>query len=165
MGNMHKEIISRKRMMALGIIFMAVVTSLYVSQLMMNLNVYGSSKGRIADIFVLAVMALVVPHQVSKCRTRYKYSIIADQFIIHKLKGQHDKVVENIKLNSIEHIEKGHALTAHVLRNKKYICSLIDRDVYCCSYREGNRTRKFYFQPSNELAQKLNRLKEKRLAS
>ncbi len=99
----------------------------------------------------------------SKCTVKYKYSIVADQFIIHKIKGDEVKILEDIKLKDIEFIGKYRNCKGdiHISSSKKYICSTSFGKKFCCVYKLGDKFKKFYFEPSDSLMSKITLLKQK----
>lgn len=165
MGNMHKETICRRKLVSLIKLFTLIVTVLFCTEVIEGLTFYGLYIGGTLIVLTTALITLVLILEVIKCRVRYTYSLIADQFIIHKIKGNDDKVVENIKVKDIECIEKQKNISISAVNNKKYICSSLNFNLYYCVYRQGNKLRKFYFEPSDNLIEKLKFHKNKRLAS
>lgn len=165
MGNMHKETICRRKLASLIKLFTLIVIVLFFTEVIEGLTFYGLYIGSSLILLTTALVALVLVLEVIRCRVRYTYSLIADQFIIHKINGNGDKVVENIKVRDIEYIKKQKIINITTINNKKYICSLLNFNPYCCVYRQGNKLKKFYFEPSNNLIEKLKFHKNKRLAS
>lgn len=160
MGNMHKETICRRKLASLIKLFTLILIVLFFTEVIEGLYI-----GSMLIVLTGALVTLVLVLEVTKCRVRYTYSLIADQFIIHRIKGNDDKVVENIKVKDIEYIEKQKTINITTINNKKYICSLLNFNPYCCVYRQGDKLKKFYFEPSNNLIEKLKFNRNKRLAS
>jgi hypothetical protein len=52
-----------------------------------------------------------------------------------------------------------------VTSSKKYVCSIFNFNPYCCIYRDGDKLKRFYFEPSNNFIEKIKLNREKRLAS
>lgn len=167
MGNMHKEIIARKKAHGFFVIFIFLIFTLFLVQAIQKVELYGINIGYIISILLEALVIVGIIFEFIKCKVKYKYFIVADQFIIHKIKGAEDKVVENIKIRNIEFIGrlKEYKTNSNFECTRKYTCSLFKRDLYCCVYKEGNKLKRFYFEPSISLLQKINSLKQKRLAS
>lgn len=160
MGNMHKETICRRKLASLIKLFTLIVIVLFFIKIIEGLYI-----GSTLAVFTGGLVTLVLVLEIIKCRVRYTYSLIADQFIIHRIKGNDDKVVENIKVKDIEYIEKQKTINITTINNKKYICSLLNFNPYCCAYRQGDKLKKFYFEPSSNLIEKLKFNRNKRLAS
>ena len=167
MGNMYKETVARRRVPVLLFMLILLVGILFLVGFLKNIRFYGYKLDEILNIFLLCIVVLVSFLEIFKCKIKYSYFIIADQFIIHKIKGNYNRVVENIKLKDIIYFDKcaGLKTKINISNSKKYTCSLLNRETYCCVYKDGNSTKKFYFEPSNNLIAKIKYLSSKRLAS
>ncbi|EJO5346128.1 hypothetical protein NRP93_000162 [Clostridium botulinum] len=167
MGNMYKETVARRRVPVLFFMLILLVGILFLLELVKNIKFYGYKLDEILSAFLLSIVILVSFWEVFKCKVKYSYFIIADQFIIHKIKGNYDKVVENIKLKDIIYFGKCAGIKSKINISKcnKYTCSLLNRDAYCCIYKDGNKTKKFYFEPSSNLIAKIKYFSNKRLVS
>ncbi|EPY2272137.1 hypothetical protein ACXAUS_000944 [Clostridium sporogenes] len=167
MGNMYKETVARRTVPVLFFMLILLVGILFLVEFLKNIKLSSYKLDEMLNIFLLCIAILVSFFEVFKCKIKYSYFIIADQFIIHKIKGNYDKVVENIKLKDIIYFGKCAGLRSkiNISKSKKYTCSLLNRDTYCCVYKDGNNTKKFYFEPSNNLIAKIKYLSSKRLAS
>lgn len=169
MGNMYKETVTRRRATILFFMLILLVGALFLTEVVKNIKLNNYSLNDVTSISLISLIILASFIQLVKCKVRYTYFIIADQFIIHKINGSSDKVVENIKLSDIEYFGKIGKVKSKFIMNrlKNYTCSIVNVDVYCCIYREGTKIKKFYFEPSRNLITKLSHLynKNKRLAS
>ncbi|WP_251861657.1 hypothetical protein [Clostridium sp. Marseille-Q2269] len=167
MGNMYKETVTRRTVPVLFFMLVLLVGILFLVELVKNIKFYDYRADEVLNISLLCIVILVIFLEVFKCKIKYSYFIIADQFIIHKIKGNYDKVVENIKLKDIIYFGKctGIKSAINISNSKKYTCSLLNRYTYYCVYKHGNKTKKFYFEPSNNLISKIKYLSSKRLAS
>lgn len=167
MGNMYKETVTRKRVPVLFFMLILLVSILFLMEFSKNIKFYDYNINEILNIFFFFIVILISLLELFKCKVKYSYFIIADQFIIHRIKGNYDKVVENIKLNDIVYFGKCSGLKSkiNINKSKKYTCSILNRDTYCCVYKNGKKTQRFYFEPSTHLIRKLNYLSNKRLAS
>lgn len=167
MGNMYKETITRRKLPSMVKLFTILVIALFLGEIIKGFTINGQEVGEIAIIFCATLVIMTLIFEVFRCRVKYTYSIIADQFIIHKIKGTEDKVVENIKLRNIEYIGKNDMpkFKESIISSKKYICSILNLSPYCCVYKDGDRLKKFYFEPSSNLIEKIKINREKRLAS
>jgi len=116
-------------------------------------------------MFFNTIMIGLCYMEFSKCKIKYKYSIVVDQFIIHRIKGGEVTILEDIKLKDIEFIGKysDYSSDNHISSSKKYICSSFTGSKFCCVYKLGNKFKKFYFEPSVPLINKINLLKSKPL--
>lgn len=164
---MYKETIFRRKTSSVVMILLTSVMLLYIVQGLDNFIIYGFKIKSFSGILLTLIVLLVTFGEIGKCKVRYTYSIIANQFIIHKIKGSSDKVVENIKIGDIRYIGKNSNCNFNKEVNfvSKHTCSLFNRDLYCCIYEDKGKIRKFDFESSEKLIIKINRLREKRLVS
>lgn len=102
-------------------------------------------------IFLLAGYAVV-----AKSREVYRYSIIADDLIIHRISGDKNHLVRRVKLSEIKSLHysrsKGNLLGA-VKRN--YSKNLVKLGC-CCEYQDEGSAKAFYFSPSQSMLNKIN---------
>lgn len=159
---MHKEIVERKKFPVVVLLFITLVTFICLSDLLSKINIGSINIEIFVTMFFNILMIALCYVQFSKCKVKYKYLIIADQFIIHKIKGQEITIVEDIKLKDIEFIGKYSNCNAdiHISSSKKYICSTFAGGKFCCVYKVGGKFKKFYFEPSEGLMSKIRLLKE-----
>ncbi|KAJ49940.1 hypothetical protein BD780_003922 [Clostridium tetanomorphum] len=166
MGNMYKETIKRRKLPSLLKLFIILVSVLFFIEIIEGLTVSGQNVRIIAMIFCTTLVILTLIFEIFRCRVRYTYSIIADQFIIHKIKGSEDKVVENIKLRNIQYIGQKSIpkFKEDIISSKKYVCSILNFSPYCCIYRDGSNLKRFYFEPSNNLIEKIKFHRNKKIS-
>ncbi|MBU5227567.1 hypothetical protein KQI36_13080 [Clostridium senegalense] len=160
MGTMYKETIYRKKLPALLFLFLLMIIFILLSDFINNKI---ESVRVFCNIFFLGLMAICCGLEFYKCNTRYKYSIIADQLIIHKVVGDLQVLVADIKIKDIENITKikGNKLFC-LLSGNKYTCCLLGlKNRYCCSYKFNGKINKFYFEPSKKLINRINIIREK----
>ena len=167
MGNMYKETITRRKLPSIVKLFTILVIALFFAEIIKDITINGQGIGRIAVLLCTTLVMAALVFEVFRFRVKYTYSIIADQFIIHRIKGSEDKVVEDIKLRNIQYIGKNDMpnFKESVTSSKKYVCSIFNFSPYCCIYRDGDKLKRFYFEPSNNFIEKIKLNREKRLAS
>ncbi|WP_027633522.1 hypothetical protein [Clostridium hydrogeniformans] len=167
MNTMYKEIVEiRKTPRIIGVLVLMCLMIMF-SNLIENIKVFNFKIGFITDPLIILITVLFMAFEFLRCKVRYKYSIIADQLIIHKLKDRHQAIEENIKLKDIVFVGKAKELKKklNISSSRYYICSLTRFNEYCCIYKDGNSYRKFYFQPSSNLIVKLTNIVNKKVAS
>jgi hypothetical protein len=157
MGTMHKEVVVKRRLPVILMLSILVVLMTYAAEFMEDLRVGPHTLGRTSTIFLAVVMLGIIFHQYIQCKIRYKYSIIADELIVHRIKGSTVKVVEAVKIEDIYFIGKKNDLKENIRirKSKKYMCSVFNSEQFCCVYKAGDKFRKFYFEPSNQLINKV----------
>lgn len=162
---MHKEIVQRKKIPVVILLFIILITFICLSDILSKISIGNINIKIFVTMFFNVLMITLCYIEFSKCKVKYKYSIVADQFIIHKIKGEEITIVEDIKLKNIEFIGKHGNCDAdiHISSSKKYICSAFIGSRFCCVYKVGDKFKKFYFEPSDGLMNKIRLLKEKPL--
>lgn len=157
MGTMYKEIVARRRTPVVIGIFIGLAIMIVISNFIEQIHVANYNIGFITNPILLMITAIIICIEVFKCKVSYRYSIIADQLIIHKMKDKEQNVVENVKLKNIIFIGKVKELknNLEISTSKKYTCSVMSMNNYCCVYKDGNQYRKFYFQPSGRMISKI----------
>ena len=164
MGTMHKEVVKKRRDVAIVISIICMSLAISLSNFFGNIKFESFNAETITDPIFLVLTLVIFFREYRKCKTSYKYSIVANQLMIHKVKANKQSTLENIKLNNIVYLGKDYSKEAKDFKTsscKKYVCSLLDTTGhYCCIYKNGDGYNKFYFKPSKTLVDKL----EKNLA-
>ena len=159
---MYKEIVERKKVPVMVLLFITLITFICLSDLLSKISIGSINIEIFVTMFFNVLMIALCYIEFSKCKVKYKYSIVADQFIIHKIRGEEVTIVEDIKLKNIEFV--GKHCNCHteipISSSKKYICSTFIRSKFCCVYKVDDKFRKFYFEPSDGLMSKIILLKK-----
>ena len=160
---MYKEMVQRKKFPAVVSLFITLIIFICLSDLLPKVSIGSINVKTFVTLFFNTIMIALCYVEFSKCKVKYKYLIVADQFIIHKIKGQEVTIREDIKLKDIEYIGKdsNYSSEIHISGSKKYVCSTFIGSKLCCVYKAGNKFKKFYFEPSDGLMKKIRLLKEK----
>ena len=160
---MYKEIVERKKVQAMVLLFIMLITFICLSDILPNMNIGTINSKTIATMFFSILMIAFSYIEFSKCKVKYKYSIVADEFIIHRIKGNEVKILEDIKLKNIDFVGRFENFKEdiHISSSKNYICSTFIRSKFCCVYRVEGKYEKFYFEPSEGLMNKIKLLKGK----
>lgn len=162
MGTMYKEIICRKKLPAMLLIFCVMLIFILLSDFINN-SISGINV--ICNMFFLALTIICCIVEVYKCGIRYKYSIIADQLIIHKLVGKAQVLVEDIRIVDIHNIgiSDKQNKSIKIFNTRKYICSVLGlTNKYCCVYKNNGKYYRFYFEPSKEMVERINSIRQKK---
>lgn len=162
---MHKEIVQRKKIPVVILLFVILVAFICLSDLLSKISIGNIDIEIFVTLFFNTLMIVLCYIEFSKCKVKYKYSIVADQFIIHKIRGEEVTIVEDIKLKNIEFIGRYNNCNSdiQISGSKKYICSSFFPSKFCCIYKVEDKFKKFYFEPSDGLMNKIRLLKEKPL--
>ncbi|SHI02301.1 hypothetical protein [Clostridium grantii] len=160
---MHKEVVVRSKMTSLVTMIFICEFLIIISDIAENINVFGHRIAGYSKIMAIIFLSIIVYKEIIKCKLRYKYSIIADQFIVYRLSNEKQEILENIKVSSIQSIDKiwYRKLSIHQFMAKKYTSLIVTPSMYCCTYRINDKNEIFYFQPSENLVLKLNDLRNR----
>lgn len=162
---MYKEMVQRKKFPVVILLFITLITLICLSDILPKLSVGTINIKTLVTMFFNTLMIALCYIEFSKCKIKYKYSIVADQFIIHKIKGDETTILEDIKLKNIKYIGKycNYNPDIHIASGKKYMCSTFFASKFCCVYKVEDKMKKFYFEPSEGFIKKIRILKEKSL--
>lgn len=157
MKTMYKEEIMRKRLPVILEMFTLLTLMIFIADLVEEIRIANHSIGIVTDPILVVFMGVMLISGIVRCRERYRYSIIADQLIVHKIVRGEQIVVENIKLKDIKYLGRASQLKEklNVKHTKRHGCSLFTFRTFCCIYKEGNKINKFYFEPSESFVRKI----------
>ena len=157
--------VQRKKFPAIILLFITLIAFICLSDVLPKVSIGRINIKTFVTMFFNTLMIALCYMEFSKCKVKYKYSIVADQFIIHKIKGEVVTILEDIKLKDIEFIGKysNCNVSMHISSSKRYICSTFVGSKLCCVYKVGDKFKKFYFEPSDGLMNKIRLLKQKPL--
>ncbi len=163
MGTMYKEIVARRRAPVVVGIFIVMALMIAVSNIMEQIQIADYKIGFITNPLIFIATFSIIGFEVFRCKVSYRYSIIADQLIIHRLKDKEQNVEENIKLKDIVFLGKVKDMKEQfdIAKTRRYVCSALCLDNYCCIYKDGDKYRRFYFQPSSNLINRMKKVMEK----
>ncbi|MGL4656025.1 MAG: hypothetical protein ACRCWM_09110 [Sarcina sp.] len=161
MGIMQREVRNHKTSVAIiqSVVFMSFM--IFISGIVGQVKLEDTRLESVTDpiFIVITIVAIILLFKNSS--TSYKYSVVADQFIIHKVTDKNQNILENIKVGNIlyignneNEIKKFKACTC-----KKYTCSMVSSERYCCIYESNGATKKFYFEASSNFVEKVKNLK------
>lgn len=161
MGIMQREVRNHKISVAIvqSIVFMSFM--IFVSGIVGQVKLENTRLESITDpIFIVATIVAII-FLFKNSNTSYKYSVIADQLIVHKVTDKSQNILENIKVGDILYIGKNEAEIKKfkACNCKKYTCSMFSSEKYCCVYKSNGKTKKFYFEASNNFVEKVEKLK------
>lgn len=106
---------------------------------------------------VLTMIFLLAGYRVFlRSKDVYRYSIIADDLLIHRINGNRNLLVAKVKLAQIHSLEcpdKKSELLKYL--NKNY-SEGFTKGAYCCKYLLDGEKKAFIFNPSKGMVNKLN---------
>ncbi|GKU27725.1 hypothetical protein [Clostridium folliculivorans] len=157
MGTMHKEVIERKKASTIVVSIIVLCLMIVLSNYNQAVVIYNQQVSIFINIFIIVLTIAFGILQVVRCRTYYKYSIVADKLIIHKVKSTGQITLENIKITDIVYLGKiiSSPKKYPISSTRLYVCNILGLKTYCCIYKDTHKYKKFYFQPSGDLINKL----------
>lgn len=157
MKTMYKEEIMRKRLPVVLEMFALLTVIIFIADFIEEIRVANRSIGTVTNPLLVVFMGTMIIYSIARCREKYRYSIIADQLIVHRIVRGEQIVVENIKLKDIKYIGRASKLKEklNVKYIKKHGCSLFAFRTFCCIYKEGDKVNKFYFEPSESFINRI----------
>lgn len=157
MGTMHRELVGKRKATTIITLIVILCVMLFLSSAVGEIRISRCKLNSITDPAITFVTIIFFIFEIFKCKIKYKYSIIADKLMIHKVFLNDEKILEKIRLSDIVYIGKDVREKKHlnISTTKKYICNLITDKTYCCIYKLGGEYKKVYFQPSSELVRKI----------
>ncbi len=140
--------------LAIGLLILG-LSLMTISYYGTKLGVHPSLKTEL-DLLLTALFLLTSYSGLSNSRNSYRYSIIADDLIIHRMCGDRNHVIERVKLSEIMSLQKVKN-PQDFLRGfrRTYTENLLKKD-YLCAYETQSGIRTFYFSPSPCMINKLN---------
>lgn len=155
MRTMYREEVTRRKLPSVLGFFILLVPLIYIADIAEKIAMDNRTIEIVTNSLLFVITIGSVGYAVVRCRTRYRYSIIADQLIIHRINNDVQVVVENIKIKDIQSIAKKVDFCSKIHFNHTYNCSLLKPWTCCCTYRCNNKYKKFYFQPSDNFINKV----------
>ncbi|GEM_PF-1537086 len=163
MGNFYNETRVRTKIFVVTHVSLLVISAIIVNIVLTTEKFIGLGITGYMTIGIPALFLMGAAFEAIRCRIRYRYLIIADQLIIHRVKGARDEVKVDIKLKDIVFVGKVKDMHLNVDLSEadKFTCVLRNSNSYCCVYLHGDSYRSFYFQPSLELIRNIENLRNK----
>ena len=158
MGTMYKEINAKKRMPVIVTIFIVLSMMIAISNILETIKIGSFSLGIVTNPAIGILTIGFIAFQVLRCRVSYKYSIIADQLIIHRIKQNEHQAVKCINLRDIVYIGRPFSCNKKydIIESNSFSCTLRKLNSLCCIYKSEQGYKKLYFQPSEKLTEKIN---------
>lgn len=161
MGIMQREV--RNHKMSVTIVESVVLMSfmIFISGIVGQVRLENMRLEAITDPICIVITIVAIVWLFKNSNTSYKYSVVADQFIIHRVTEKHQNILENVKVGNILYIGRDESKIKKfkACMCRKYTCSMVSSEKYCCVYKENDKVKKFYFEASTEFVQKVEKLK------
>lgn len=162
MGTIYKEIIRHKR-----ISFIRGLALLFLSILSINILVNSSSYSTrynielglilLADSILLVIMLKFAFDLAYLHRICYTYKLIDRELIFERKIGNSRKVILSVDTKYMELLSLRHEVKniKGIDRTYKFLCNPLKSRTYCCVVNHHGKRIMFYFQPSDELVNKI----------
>lgn len=155
---LYKEIVERRT----NSIIFSFLATLLLSIVIFDVFKAMAHKIAFYSIFKYLLYTIIVSSfllQGRRIKTKYKYTIIQDELMIHKIVGSDENLVESINISDIEYVGKCRCVKDifSFYKGRKYDFSLLSKNNYVCTYKVGNKIKKFYFKPSERFIKTIKR--------
>lgn len=162
MGNIYREVVCKRKTKA--IILVVLFTSCMIALSTIISEVKGIDRNVRAFIDFGCVIATIfyMSYEILKCTIKYKYSIMINKLMIHRIYSNSQRNVENIDFKDIVYVGKhSDSKFDGKVHKKRYMCDLLTDEKYCCIYKTQKGFNEIYFQPSNELISRIEQIKQR----
>lgn len=160
MGILYRETIIRRKTPVVFLIGIIIFTMTIIESILDQLYIEKNSISETLDTGLIVVTGTIIIYEILKCKVVYKYAIIENRIIINKIYGNENKTVEKVFFKDIVYIGKSTGYDGKFLFGKRYTGNTLRKDVICCVYRVDEKLKKFYFQPSESMLKKIERVKQ-----
>lgn len=160
MGILYRETVKRRKTPVVLLIAIIIFTMTIIESLLDQLYMERDSSIQILDTGLIAVTGTLIVYEILKCKVVYKYCIIENRLVINKVYGNKNKTVEKILFKDIVYIGKATKYNGTFVIGKRHMGNTYTQDTVCCVYKMNDKLKKFYFQPSESMMKKIERLKQ-----
>lgn len=108
------------------------------------------------DMILALLFLLAGYHVYMMSNDIYRYSIIADDFLIHRINCGKNKLVHKIKLTEIKSIDMMKSKKEFPKNFRNNFSENFTKPGYSCEYCKEGKDKIFYFDPSAGMINKLN---------
>ena len=108
------------------------------------------------DMILALIFLLAGYHVYMMSNDIYRYSIIADDFLIHRINCGKNKLVHKIKLTDIKSIDMMKSKKEFPKNFRNNFSENFTKPGYSCEYCKEGKDKVFYFDPSVGMISKLN---------
>lgn len=159
---MHKEVVTKRKVIAIIMSVLLVTMALYIYEGIKLLNINSEMLNNLLNYGLAITVIILLGFEYKSCRISYKYSLIADKFIINQIESEYEKNLESVKIANIIYIGTKNNMPKNYGKfksSKSYICDGIGSKPYICIYRRDDEVYKIVFQSSEYLVQRINKIK------
>ena len=161
---MHKEIVTRRRTHVIFLTLIFLTVMLYMIEAVEMMEGVDESIKKILYVLIVMLLGVFFIKEIISCIVSYKYSIIADKFIINKIIGNKECNLASIRIKDIVYVgnRKGIPKKFKSKLLGDFSCYLFSCNGSYCIYRKDDKYYSIVFQPSENLMSKLQRCNSNR---
>lgn len=147
---MNKEVIS-KRPLPLILLWIFILVNLLALKEVIELSDLSKViEESYLNYGIAIILILVAVDFIRRCKIKYKYFLIDNKLVIHKLKGTSHSVEEVVDFKDVHFLGKkcNYKNKVKAKRATNYLSHYCNSDRYLCVYKKDGGYKKFYFQPT-----------------
>ena len=154
---MNKEVIS-KRPLPLVLLWIFILVSLLALKEIIEISSLSNIvEERYLSYGISIILIFVAIDFIRRCKIKYKYFLIDNKLVIHKLKGTSHSVEEVVDFKDVHFLGKkcNYKNKVKARKTTNYLSHYYNTDRYLCVYKKDGEYKKFYFQPSKNFVKNI----------
>ncbi|WP_294359522.1 hypothetical protein [uncultured Clostridium sp.] len=147
---MNKEVISKRPLPLILLWIFILVNLLAIKEVIGVSDLSKVIDERYLDYINAIILILLAVDFSRRCKIKYKYFLIDNKLVIHKLKGTSHSVEEVVDFKDVHFLGKkcNYKNKVRARRATNYLSHYYNTNRYLCVYKKDGRYKKFYFQPT-----------------
>ena len=147
---MNKEVISKRPLPLILLWIFILVNLLAIKEVIGVSDLSKVIDERYLDYINAIILILLAVDFSRRCKIKYKYFLIDNKLVIHKLKGTSHSVEEVVDFKDVHFLGKkcNYKNKVRARRSTNYLSHYYNTNRYLCVYKKDGRYKKFYFQPT-----------------
>lgn len=154
---MNKEVIS-KRPLPLVLLWIFILVSLLALKEIIEISSLSNIvEERYLSYGISIILIFVAIDFIRRCKIKYKYFLIDNKLVIHKLKGTSHSVEEVVDFKDVHFLGKkcNYKNKVKARKTTNYLSHYYNTDRYLCVYKKDGEYKKFYFQPTKNFVKNI----------
>lgn len=147
---MNKEVISKRALPLILLWIFILVTLLALKEIIMVSDISKEIEEVYLDCGIAIILVLLAVGFIGRSKIKYKYFLIDNKLVIHKLKGTSHSVEEVVDFKDVHFLGKrcNYKNKVRSRRRTSYLSHYYNSDRYLCVYKKDGKYKRFYFQPT-----------------
>ena len=147
---MNKEVISKRPLPLILLWIFILVNLLAIKEVIGVSDLSKVIDERYLDYINAIILILLAVDFSRRCKIKYKYFLLDQKLVIHKLKGTSHSVEEVVDFKDVHFLGKkcNYKNKVRARRATNYLSHYYNTNRYLCVYKKDGRYKKFYFQPT-----------------